>query len=194
MIRLVGLFLGCVLLLLPMTLLAGFIVAGGGKVTVTEGNPGSLSYDLTNTGKNDLKVFVAPEKGDFILDKARLKGDATDIPTLTKVSGMAKGTILAPGETKSFKISFITDQDGQEKDKDFGLVPVDVSGEIFAVRLRDVKTGETFELDHRNFPASSIQVNDAGFANPEPSTLTLLGLGSLGLLGYGWRRWRRAEA
>jgi hypothetical protein len=29
---------------------------------------------------------------------------------------------------------------------------------------------------------------------PEPSTLTLLGLGSLGLLGYGWRRRNRAAA
>ena len=26
---------------------------------------------------------------------------------------------------------------------------------------------------------------------PEPSTLALLGAGGLGLLAYGWRRWRR---
>jgi hypothetical protein len=31
-------------------------------------------------------------------------------------------------------------------------------------------------------------------ATPEPSTLTLLGPGSLGLLGYGWRRRKQASA
>jgi hypothetical protein len=31
-------------------------------------------------------------------------------------------------------------------------------------------------------------------ATPEPTSLTLLGLGSLSLLGYGWRRRNRAAA
>jgi hypothetical protein len=32
----------------------------------------------------------------------------------------------------------------------------------------------------------------AATAAPEPSSLTLLGLGALGLLGYGWRKRKQA--
>jgi choice-of-anchor C domain-containing protein len=36
--------------------------------------------------------------------------------------------------------------------------------------------------------------NVRGFALPEPASLTLLGLGACGLLGYGWRRRKAAPA
>jgi hypothetical protein len=39
-----------------------------------------------------------------------------------------------------------------------------------------------------------VDIEPAVSGVPEPSTLTLLGLGSLGLLGYGWRRRKRAAA
>jgi hypothetical protein len=38
---------------------------------------------------------------------------------------------------------------------------------------------------------NTLQVGESA-AVPEPSTFTLLGLGTLGLLGYSWRRWKQA--
>ena len=44
------------------------------------------------------------------------------------------------------------------------------------------------------FPTFNAAFSLTGVIVPEPSTLTLLGLGSLSLLGYGWRRRKQAAA
>jgi hypothetical protein len=40
----------------------------------------------------------------------------------------------------------------------------------------------------------TLQIGPAATAAPEPASLTLLGIGALGLLGYGWRRRKQAAA
>jgi hypothetical protein len=43
-------------------------------------------------------------------------------------------------------------------------------------------------------PVTALGFGPAATAAPEPASLTLLGLGALGLLGYGWRKRRQAAA
>jgi hypothetical protein len=53
---------------------------------------------------------------------------------------------------------------------------------------------DTLALSERNdpfdFALDDVSLNPATTATPEPASLTLLGLGAAGLLGYGWRRRR----
>jgi hypothetical protein len=44
---------------------------------------------------------------------------------------------------------------------------------------------DTFSVGSKLTPPTAV---------PEPSTLTLLGIGSLGLLGYGWKRRKQVTA
>jgi hypothetical protein len=63
--------------------------------------------------------------------------------------------------------------------------PLDLSSVASVALFISPEPNGTFALsDIRTFEASV----------PEPSTLTLLGIGSLSLLGYGWSRRKQAVA
>jgi len=55
-----------------------------------------------------------------------------------------------------------------------------VRSEVFRIVPLKVGDSPTLEVD--------------GVAVPEPSSLTLLGIGAISLLGYGWRRRKRVTA
>jgi hypothetical protein len=57
--------------------------------------------------------------------------------------------------------------------------------------------GATFSTDQGNFQITNFTSQGtftATLGTPEPASLTLLGLGGAALLGYGWRRRKRAVA
>jgi hypothetical protein len=77
-----------------------------------------------------------------------------------------------------------------------------VSGGFVGGKLDDTgltlggRPGETFGpvTPEHLYGYALFTVGPAVSSVPEPSTLTLLSIGSLGLLGYGWRRRKQAVA
>jgi hypothetical protein len=72
-----------------------------------------------------------------------------------------------------------------------------VSHEVGFAVAADRNTATTVTLFSANATQTGngfVDIEPAVSGVPEPSSLTLLGIGSLGLLGYGWRRRKQVAA
>jgi hypothetical protein len=68
----------------------------------------------------------------------------------------------------------------------------DITSQSFVVTSLATNGASTFSLGGGHLQVGTVTPTTT--AAPEPASVTLLGLGSLGLLGYGWRRRKQAVA
>jgi hypothetical protein len=180
------------------------------KITqVTEGQSGSFTYDVKNTGTQPLRVYKPLTLQDITLDPG--SGDLGDKPVLSAVTGPNVGTIIGPGDSRKLVISFTTPADAPDADAenaDFGewrILPTFKT--IAGIKIQqDYLAGTENGLVMLDYlppliatdfegPILGIIVLDPGVNPiPEPSTLILLAIGTSITIGHGWRRRSRTTA
>ena len=130
----------------------------------------ALTFDLRMRGSGPLFT-----DSDVILDGAGLSLHIATTPPvpqdvawtsysvlLTETAGWQVGSLAGPAATQAQMLAVLSDLD--------------------RLRIR----GE-FITGPDNGDLDNVQLNGAAAVTPEPSGLTLVGLGALGLLGYRWR-------
>ena len=140
---------------------------------VEAGSSGNMSLGISNssTDANGGNQSLT----NLTVLSAFFTGPDASLFSLTNFTG---GTVLRDGNLDKLNLSVnFNPENTAEGWKDAYLTLVTDQGAAFG------EAGDTFTFHVRGFAA-----------NPEPSTLTLLGTGVVCLAGYGWRRRRRTTA
>jgi hypothetical protein len=139
--------------------------------------PGQLALHPGPNGEFSVVRFTVPHPGTFLVDGAfegrdSVNGTSTDVYILLNDSPLFTGTVqgFGPESTQSFLTSLAL-QPGDRLDFVVGTGP-----------------NGTFFSDTTGVRATFWEENPQ--AVPEPSSVALLGVGVVVLLGWCWRRWR----
>jgi hypothetical protein len=155
------------------------------SLDVIEGTSGVFTFTIRNTSTeaDNLNIIL---NSVLIGDIEKLgAGDRDDIANAKIINNNStKGTVLGAGETSTFQVSFDIQDQFPDSDKDPGLWRIWVNVTAFA------QSDPTVDVDDTG--SGNVQVTDPSqtgpVSNPEPASLTTVGIGVLCLAGYAWRR------
>jgi hypothetical protein len=171
---------------LPGTGRAGFIVdftysGAGGFHTTTGSGSFSFANGLTTVGLSDLTAFSFTQTEVLGGKSGTFDYGLSDLTSFSAT--------LGPGPTVtalSLASDFVAQSSG-------GLLLIDES-----LSFTGLGTNEALILGNKpgvgiiTASTGTVTITSPTTATPEPASLTLLGMGAAGLLGYGWRRRQRA--
>jgi hypothetical protein len=159
--------------------ISNFNLHGGSLTSGTSNSGGSVSGDL-NPGHT---LTLTDNDSGFFQQNFR-PGSSTPSSLSFTLDLTTNVNLFEAGSPDSFAFEVFSN----DFESTAGSLFIDITGPSPEVTLSSGSLGNGVSVPA---PVVTPVVSSAG---PEPSTLTLLGLGFLGLLGYGWRRRNRAAA
>jgi hypothetical protein len=168
----------CSLLLVTARQAAADLMVSAANQTVPETTKGNISilWTVKNTGPSD--VYRINSTADFSVDPPVFVGGELDDAVLTHTLGQLPVGLpaeLRPDDLLHFRTNYTVGDVIQDGDIDKGMWDL-------GVRVR------AFNLHDREFINFLAPVIITVTDTPEPASLTLLGIGAAGALGYSWRR------